>query len=422
MFLQRLIERNPRLLEAAIELQQSGRIPPNTWVMDLDAIAENARILGAEAKRLGLATYVMSKEYSRNPYVSAVALANGLHKMVAVDVQCSLMARRYNLPVGHMGHLNQIPRHLVNDMVAMRPEVITIYNVEHARWIDAAAASQGLRQDVLIRVVAPGDIFFDGQEGGVLEQDLAEVTHAIGLLSHVRLAGVTSFPCVYYNPLPGDPGAEPTPNFHTIIRAAATLRSLGVEVTQINAPGNTSSVTMPMLAANGATHVEPGHGLLGTTPNQVYRDDLPERPAYAWVTEISHHVGDRAYAFGGGLFSDIKRPAFQDKALVGSSWTAAAGNLVDHVQDVVQIIDYHAILHPGSRCRVGDSAVFGFRPQMQMTRSYIAPISGLSSTRAIKDVTLHYLFDHAATALDEHYNPVDPLLVRRDIDSLLGTS
>jgi predicted amino acid racemase len=173
---------------------------------------------------------------------------------------------------------------------------------------------------------------------------------------------------------------------------------------------------MAMLAEQGATHVEPGHGLLGTTPNQLYVDGLPERPTYTWVTEISHHVGDRAYAFGGGLFSDMKRPGFQNHALVGSSWSDALGNPVDLQQDVVQIIDYHAILHPGSRCRVGDSAVFGFRPQMQMTRSYIAPVSGLSGSTGPR---LHYLFDHAATALDEHYDPVDPAVVRRDIDALL---
>src|SRR5947209_669761 len=175
MFLQRLIERNPRLLQAAIELHQTGRIPPNTWVIDLDAVAENARVLAAEARRLGLSTYVMGKQYGRNPYVSALALANGLNKMVAVDVQGALLSRRYGLPVGHMGHLNQIPRHLVPAMVAMRPEVITVYNAEHARWIDDAAAAQGLRQDLLIRVYAPGDIFFPGQEGGVPEGDVAAV-------------------------------------------------------------------------------------------------------------------------------------------------------------------------------------------------------------------------------------------------------
>ena len=78
MFLQRLIERNPRLLEAALALHQQGRIPPNTWIIDLDMIVENARSLAAEANRLGLTTYLMSKQYGRNPYVSSLALAQGL--------------------------------------------------------------------------------------------------------------------------------------------------------------------------------------------------------------------------------------------------------------------------------------------------------------------------------------------------------
>src|SRR5579872_3485426 len=126
MYLQRLIERNPRLPEAALALHQQGRIPTNTWVIDLDMIVENARVLSAEARRLGLTTYLMSKQYGRNPYVSALALANGLNKIVAVDATCSLMARRYGIPVGHMGHLNQLPRHMVPALVAMRPDVITI--------------------------------------------------------------------------------------------------------------------------------------------------------------------------------------------------------------------------------------------------------------------------------------------------------
>ena len=86
--------------EAAIALHQSGRIPPNTWVIDLDGVAANARILAAEARRLGLHTYVMGKQYGRNTYVSAVALANGLHRMVAVDMQGALLLHRYGLPVG----------------------------------------------------------------------------------------------------------------------------------------------------------------------------------------------------------------------------------------------------------------------------------------------------------------------------------
>lgn len=418
MYLQRLKERNPQLMEAAIELHQSGRIPPSTYVIDLDAIADNARILAAEARRLGLTTYVMSKQFARIPYVNWVAVANGLYKIVAVDMPGALQLRRYDVPVGHMGHLNQIPRHLVPDAVAMRPDVITVYNLDHACWIDEAARDQGVTQDLLIRVYAPGDIFFRGQEGGFPEETVPEVVRAIGALSNVRLVGVTAFPCVRYNANPDDPGAELTPNFHTIMRAAEVMRSMGVEVTQINAPGNTSSLTMPVLADAGATHVEPGHGLLGTTPNHAFLEGLPERPAYTLVSEISHHVGSDAYAYGGGLFQDIYQPGYHAQALVGSSWEQARENPVDFLHEIEQIIDYHAVLQPGDRCTVGDSVLFGFRTQMQMTRSYVAPVAGISSGNP----RLTYLFDHANTALDERYDPVDPQVVRQAIDEYLGAS
>jgi predicted amino acid racemase len=415
MYLQRLLERNQRLLETALELHQSGRIPPNTWVIDLDTIAHNASVLAAEARRLGLTTYVMTKQHGHNPYVTLTALAQGLYKTVAVDMPGALLLRRYGVSIGHMGHLNQVPRHHMADAVALRPDVITVYSLERARWIDETAAAQGVTQDLLIRVHAEGDLFFDGQEGGFAEATVPAVARAIEALEHVRLVGVTAFPCVVYNTDPATPPAL-SPNADTVARCAATLRDLGFDLTQINMPGNTSVLTMPMLAQHGATHVEPGHGLLGTTPNHAFVDGLPEAPSYVYVSEISHHVGDRGYAFGGGLFRDVYRKGARSEALVGSTFAEASDNAVEFLAEIPQIIDYHAVLADGSRCRVGDTALFGFRTQMQMTRSYIAPVSGLSRG----EPHLHHLFDHAGTALDERYDPIDPTRVRADIDRLLA--
>jgi predicted amino acid racemase len=204
---------------------------------------------------------------------------------------------------------------------------------------------------------------------------------------------------------------------HTIARAADTLRSLGVEVKQINAPGNTSTMTMPLVAKLGGTHVEPGHALTGTTPNHAfYGSALPERPAYVYVTEISHHVGDRAYAYGGGLFHDGYQAGDQIGAFVGYSWEEAADNGVEYLHDIQQIIDYHVVLQPGNRCKVGETVLMCYRTQMQMTRSYIALISGLSGK---SEAILHHLFDHASTALDTNFNPVDPNTVRQDIDAVI---
>jgi hypothetical protein len=53
---------------------------------------------------------------------------------------------------------------------------------------------------------------------------------------------------------------------------------------------------------------------------------------------------------------------------------------------------------------------------MQMTRSFVAVVSGLSGRRPVK---LHVLFDHAGTALDESLSPLSPGIVRQDIGALL---
>jgi predicted amino acid racemase len=415
MYLKRLLERNPALLETALDLHQSGRVPPNTWVIDLDAVAHNAQVLSAEARLLGLVTYLMTKQHARNPYVNHVAMANGVGKGVAVDIQCALQMRRYGVPVGHMGHLNQVPRRHVADALAMRPDVITIYNVEHARWIDAAAREQEVVQDLLVRPYSPDDLFFDGQQAGFPEEEISEAAEQIHSLPNVRLAGVTAFPAVRYNREAGDP-VELAPNGHTAIRVAEVLRSMGFEITQINLPGNTSSSTMRLLTDAGATHVEPGHGLLGTTPSHSFSEALPELPTYTYVSEISHHFDGQAFAFGGGLFRDIYDPTFQPSALVGASFEAARENVVEYRAEIEQIIDYHAILRPGDRCRVGDTALFGFRTQMQMTRSYVAPVSGIHSG----EPRLHFLFDAMTTALDKDFDPVSPDQVRKDIEQLVN--
>ena len=45
MFLDLIRRRNPRLIEAAIALHQSGQLPANTYVIDLDAVEDNARAI-----------------------------------------------------------------------------------------------------------------------------------------------------------------------------------------------------------------------------------------------------------------------------------------------------------------------------------------------------------------------------------------
>ncbi len=416
MYLTHLMNNNPTLIELMIEYHQKGMIPPNTWVVDLDTIMENAKILSSEANRLGLETYLMSKQHNRNPYINKIALHNGLGKIVAVDLTCALNCKRYNIPLGHVGHLNQIPKHYIPIVMKMCPEIFTVYSFEQAQWINDAAKDQGIVQDIMIRVMADGDIAFPGQEAGFFENDFADFVQKLSFLGHVKLSGVTAFPCLTYNEMSED-RIQATPNLKTINRVVGQLEAFGFEITQVNTPGNTSSHVMALLKEYGATHVEPGNSLIGTTPSNAFVKDLPEKTAFAYLTEVSHFYEDRAYAYGGGVYHT--NYSDQIHGLVGTNYKEAKENKINYKHQIKQDIDYHMQLtpEPGQRCEIGDSVIFAYRTQMHMTRSYVLPVSGLSGKKQLK---LHYLFDNANTALDEAFNPVEPRVVIKDIETMLA--
>lgn len=418
MLLERVLEKNPALAEAAVKLHQDGQIPAGSWLFDLDAIAHNAAAIAAEARRLGLKTYVMTKQIGRNPMVTAVALHHGLDKTVAVDIQCARLLHRYRIPVGHVGHLNQIPVRDIPEVLDMRPDVVTVYSVEAARRISAAAEAAHTHQDLLLRVYRPNDVFFPGQEGGFRAAELIQAAREIQALPAVRIVGVTSFPVLSYD-FTGVRETAFNPNMQTIVEAAEQLRNeLGIEITQINAPGNTSISTLAMLREGGATHVEPGHGLTGTTPPQIVEPDHVELPAYVFVTEVSHHYEGKAYGIAGGalwaLMGGFLDANWQMGGLVGSDPRTALANRLDY-DHLDQIIDYHIPLVPGDRANIGDTVVFPTYTQAHMTRAQIVPVSGIQSGKP----RVWGVFDHATTMVDRNWNPVPPNEVIRLIDELL---
>jgi predicted amino acid racemase len=412
MFLQRLLDANPALIDTAIALHQSSEIPANTWLYDLDTVATNARIQAAEARRLGLTTFLMTKQIARNPMVAATALANGLDKTVAVDMTCAHILTRYGLPIGHIGQISQIPRHQVEHALRMRPDYITVYSVAAADRISQVAGGLGMTQPLLVRVFGDEDVSFAGQEGGFHERQVIDAVRTISSLPNVQVIGTTAFPVVEYtferDRMP--PGI--LPNMQTITNAARRIESeLGIEMRVVNAPGNTSAATFQMLQAAGATHVEPGHGLCGTTISQMMLGSELEQPAYVYVTEVSHIYDGTGYAFGGGLWSLLG-------GLFGDEWTfqmavglnpeAAKANVLDY-SHIDQIIDYHLPIAQGERCKVGDTVVFPIYAQAQMTRAYTAAVSGVASGKPI----VQGLFDHAGTMLDGLFAPV-PLEAARE--------
>ena len=171
-----------------------------------------------------------------------------------------------------------------------------------------------------------------------------------------------------------------TPNLATLQRTADALRRAGFSNLEINAPGTTSLVTLQALADAGATQVEPGNGLHGTTPLHAV-DDLPERPAVLYLTEVSHLHAGRAYCFGGGLYIDPVFPDYDVQALVGPEPTVDTASLRSVEIPPPAAIDYYGMIDATGPTppRTGDTVVFGFRGQAFVTRAYSVGIAGVST-------------------------------------------
>jgi predicted amino acid racemase len=378
MFLSTLRRRNPDFLRAAMALHAAGAVPANSYVLDLDAVTANAEVMTDAAARLGLTVFAMTKQVGRNPHFCLAVKAGGIDAAVAVDMPCARAVGRGGLRVGHLGHLVQVAEHEADEAASLMPDYWTVFSHDKAAQAAAATHRAGRVQDLLLRIHADGDTFYLGHQGGFPADDVLEAADAADGLPGARCAGVTTFPALLFSPEQGTVGA--THNLGTLEKAAAALRASGRAV-QVNAPGTTSSVTFPMLADAGATQVEPGHGLTGTTPLHATSDDLPELPAVAYVTEVSHSYGGRAYCFGGGFYIDPVFPEYQVQALVAPGGDLDAAFLADAEIPPPSMIDYYGMLTPpdGRQIRPGDTVVFGFRIQAFVTRGYIVPIRGARS-------------------------------------------
>jgi predicted amino acid racemase len=251
----------------------------------------------------------------------------------------------------------------------MRPEVITLFSGEKATELSETAGRMGVVQGVLLRVLDEGDIFYQGQEGGFHINALGETLDFIEKLPGLTVAGLTSFPCFLYDEDKGK--ALPTPNAHTIVKAAALLRERGLKEPQINMPSCNSLATIPMAAELGATHLEPGHSLSGTTPDNLNEKE-PLTPALLYMSEISHHHEGRSYCFCGGYY---RRSQLQ-RALVKTSKGYEEAKVFSPDPN---IIDYH--LQIDGIYPAGSAVAMAFRTQIFVTRSRVALVKGLSASK-----------------------------------------
>ncbi|MBA7930573.1 YhfX family PLP-dependent enzyme [Klebsiella sp. RHBSTW-00215] len=369
MFIKALQRQNPALIATALRFWQQGRIAPDSWVIDVDQVLENGKLLLKTAQQYGISLYLMTKQIGRNPWLAEKLLALGYQGIVVVDYKESRVMRRAGLPVSHQGHLVQIPSAQVAGAVEQGTEVITLFSLEKAREVSAAAVASGRMQAVMLKVYGESDFLYPGQESGFALAELDHVVAHLRSLPGIELTGLTHFPCLLW-----DDEQEkilPTPNLRSLLAARDRLESLGVTVQQLNAPSATSCSSLPLLAEFGVTHAEPGHALTGTIPaNQ--QGDQPERVAMLWLSEISHHFAGQSYCYGGGYY----RRGHAKHALVfapaSENAQLAQLNAVDDSS-----IDYYLPLE--GEFPIGSAAIFCFRTQIFVTRSDVVLVAGIQS-------------------------------------------
>ncbi len=373
MFLEAMLARNPQLIDAAIRLHREAAIPPNTFVIDLDTVEHNAALLGEAAARYGLSLYFTTKQLGFNPLVARCVSAAGIPKALAIDFREASMLAKNAVPIGHIGHIVQIPMRMIAPILELSPEVITVFSVEKAKQISKEAVRQDKEVRLLLRVISEKDFFFPGQEGGIALENLENEASTILRLPNLHIAGVTSYPCLELDQ--SSCTLKPAQNFYTILAAATVLRErLGITVEQINAPGNTCVSVMPLLARMGATHAEPGHAMTGTTYLHTKLNEV-EKPALVYLSEVSHLDGNKAYVFGGGTH----RRAKISQALAGSGPEKMVKLAVQPIDPTT--IDYYIALSlPESHSiKVGDSVVLASRAQIFNTRACVAVVQGIQA-------------------------------------------
>ncbi|MCY3997024.1 MAG: alanine racemase [Rhodobacter sp.] len=379
MFLDLLIRRNPEFVRTAIALHRNARIPANAFVLDLDAVERNTRIFQAEASGHGLTAFAMTKQVGRHSGFCTAVMKGGIERSVAVDVACAVACDRAGLKTGHLGHLVQVPAHeAAYAATRLQPDFWTVFSDVKAREAAAASARSGREQRLMARIQAEGDTFYRGHEGGFDASEAVSVANRLDALDGARFAGLTTFPALLFDR--ESRTVKPTPNLNTLARAAEALAAAGRADIEINAPGTTSSVVLPALADAGATQVEPGNGLHGTTPLHAV-EDLPEDPAVLYLTEVSHHHGGKAYCFGGGLYIDPVFTEYQVRALVSPEPTVDPAALLDVEIPDYSAIDYYAMIDATGprKPAAGDTVVFGFRGQAFTTRAMVVGVRGISS-------------------------------------------
>ncbi len=368
MFLNKIKQENTTLLKNAFLLHQSGQILPDSFVIDIDTMLENAKKMMVEAKKKNIKLYFMLKQVGRNPYIAKRLIEIGFSGAVVVDFKEAQVMMRHHIPIGNIGHLVQIPNAMIEQVIAYGPEIITVYSLEKAKQIGAAAVKLKKKQKIILRVYDRGDVVYNGQTAGFPLEELDEALKVLCKIQGIEIAGVTSFPCYLYDEEIQE--IKKTHNLSTVLKAVSLLKQKGIDVELINTPSASCCETIRQMYLDGGNCAEPGHGLTGTIPSHAICKK-EEEICVVYVSEISHNFKGHAYCYGGGHY----RRSHMKNALVGRNLEQAKNAEIKTPN--LESIDYH--LELDREFAIGDTVVMAFRFQIFVTRADVVLVQGIKT-------------------------------------------
>lgn len=365
MFLNKLQQNNPELIQTCLDLFHKGLILPDTYVLDYDAILDNSKHMKQIADENNVKLFYMLKQIGRNPIIGKALDEIGFDGCVAVDYKEALLMKKYGCKLGHVGHLVQIPTHAMDCIIEAKPEYITVYCFERIVQINEACEKLNTKQKIVLRIVDEDSDLYAGQVGGFSSNELPELVSKISKLNNIIIGGLTVFPALLFNSEENKIVA--TNNMKAMNRAKKIMEELGYKDLMINMPSCTCANAIPLISELGGNCGEPGHGLTGTTPLHKVSDEY-EKVAYAYVSEISHNFKNSSYCYGGGHY----RRSHMENALVGNDLKKAKVIMPDQ-----ESIDYHFELE--GNYEVGQPVIMCFRTQVFTTRSSVAVVKGVGT-------------------------------------------
>lgn len=368
MFLDKTIEKNSKLIETSFHLHQDGKVLPDSYIVDLDTLLQNAKAILEQGKKQNIDLYFMLKQLGRNPFIAKELVKIGYKGAVVVDFKEALVMMKHHIPISNVGHLVQTPKNLIQSLVDYGCEYFTVFSIEKMKEINECAKKSNKVQKLLLKVVGTGDMIYSGQTAGFHLEQLEDMIDQMKSLENVSIQGVTSFPCFLYNK--NEEVIEATNNLNTLLKAKEILEEKGFVINNVNAPSTTSVYTLKQMEGYTINSGEPGHGLTGTTPLHAYKDCI-EVPCVTYISEISHNFDGHAYCYGGGHY----RRSHVANGLVGKNIKESKS--VNIIPPSDESIDYYFEIP--SPCKVSDTVVMAFRYQIFVTRSQIVLVKGIQS-------------------------------------------